>query len=204
MKKVFKKTVAILALLGMVSCSAMAADPIEVYKDDSTVTVKVTSLESGEETSLLVTKGNATISEAFSDTTKVQHIDQVAADADGVSTFTFTYSGDGSLTVYSGYATMASTADPYKIVVDESTPPLTGNDYTLGDVNGDEKINVSDATAIVQYILNRTPFYNADGSEVYEKGLEAANVNKDTAVNVSDATSIVQYILNRTPFPEGN
>lgn len=204
MKKVFAKTLAFIALFGMISGSAMAADPIDVYKDDSTITVKVSTLEEGEETSLLVTKGTATISEAFADTTKVYHIDQVAADDEGVSTFSFTYSGTDSLTVYSGYATMAATDDPYTTVVDESTQPTPGAGYTLGDVNGDEKINVSDATAIVQYILNRTPFYNADGSEVYEKGLEAANVNKDTAVNVSDATSIVQYILNRTPFTEGN
>ena len=201
MKKVFKKTVAILALLGMVSCSAMAADPIEVYKDDSTVTVKVTSLESGEETSLLVTKGNATISEAFSDTTKVQHIDQVAADTEGVSTFSFTYSGEASLTVYSGYATMASTAKPYETVVDESTPPTPGAGYMLGDVNDDKAVNVTDITEIVQFILNGTEFTRPDES-VYPQGEVAADVNADKAVNVTDITDIVDYILNGTPFAE--
>ena len=34
MKKVIAKTLAFLAVFGMISGSAMAADPIEVYKDD--------------------------------------------------------------------------------------------------------------------------------------------------------------------------
>ena len=67
MKKVFAKTLAFLALFGMISGSAMAADPIDVYKDDNKITVKVSTLEESEETSLLVTKGTATIAEAFAD-----------------------------------------------------------------------------------------------------------------------------------------
>ena len=203
MKKVFKKTVAVLALLGMVSCSAMAAGPIEVYKDNDTkVTVKVSTLDSGEETSLLVTKGTASIADAFADTTKVYHIDQVAADEDGVSTFTFSYSGSDKLTVYSGYATMAATDKPYETVVDESTPPTPGASYTLGDVNGDEAVNASDVTSIVQYILNGTDFTKTDGTTAYEYGRDAADVNFDSAVNASDVTKIVDYILNGTPFTE--
>lgn len=202
MKKVFAKTLAFIALFGMISGSAMAADPIAVYKDDSTITVKVSTLEEGEETSLLVTKGTATISEAFADTTKVYHIDQVAADDEGVSTFSFTYSGTDSLTVYSGYATMAATDDPYTTVVDESTQPTPGAGYTLGDVNGDTAVNASDVTSIVQYILNGTDFTETDGTTLYKNGRVAADVNFDEAVNASDITKIVDYILNGTSFTE--
>ncbi len=201
MKKVFAKTLAFVALFGMISGSALAADPIDVYNDDSIITVKVSTLESGEETSLLVTKGTATISEAFADTTKVYHIDQVAADADGVSTFKFTYTGTDTLTVYSGYATMATTANPYTTVIDESVGPTPGASYTLGDVNDDKAVSVSDVTAVVQYILNGTEFTKVDGT-VYTQGNAAADVNADTAVSVSDVTKIVDYILNGTPFAQ--
>ena len=191
MKKVFAKTLAFLALFGMISGSAMAADPIEVYKDDSTITVKVSSLEKGEETSLLVTKGTATISEAFADTTKVYHIDQVAADKDGVSTFSFTYSGTDSLTVYSGYATMSATDVPYEGVVDESTPPTPGASYTLGDINGDANITVTDLTAVVAHASKGTPFDE-------EYGEAAADVNQDGSVTVTDITMLVHYITKGT------
>lgn len=201
MKKVFAKTLAFLALFGMISGSAMAADPIEVYNDDGVITVKVSELESGEETSLLVTKGTATIAEAFADTTKVYHIDQVAAKSDGVSEFKFSYAGTDTLTVYSGYATMAATDDPYKTVVDESTQPTPGTSYTLGDVNDDTAVNVSDVTAVVQFILNGTAFTKVDETP-YPQGEDAADVNADSAVNVSDVTKIVNYILNGTSFAE--
>ena len=197
MKKVFAKTLAFIALFGMISGSAMAADPIDVYKDDSTITVKVSTLEEGEETSLLVTKGTATISEAFADTTKVYHIDQVAADKDGVSTFSFTYSGADTLTVYSGYATMAATDDPYTTVVDESTQPTPGAGYTLGDVNGDNTINVTDVAAVIQRVVNDTPFKKTvDNVQVdYPEGEQAADVNKSGDINVTDVSKIIDYIV---------
>lgn len=197
MKRVFAKTAALLALIGMLTVPAMAADPIEVYNDNGKITVKVSTLDKGEETSLLVTK-NAEISDAFADTTKVYHIDQVAADEEGVSTFEFTYSGTDPLKVFSGYATMSATDVPYETVLDESTPPSAGASYTVGDVNGDTAVNVSDVTAVVQYILNGTEFTKIDGITLYEYGKKAADVNIDTAVNVSDVTSIVNYILNGT------
>ena len=198
MKKVFAKTLAFLALFGMISGSAMAADPIDVYKDDDTITVKVSTLEESEETSLLVTKGTATIAEAFADTTKVYHIDQVAADKDGVSTFSFTYSGTDPLTVYSGYATMSATDVPYETVVDESTPPTPGASYTFGDVNNDTAINVSDVVAVVEFVLNGTEFTEADGTAVYKYGKDAADVNADSVINVDDVLGIVNYVLNGT------
>jgi len=209
MKKVIAKTVALVALLGMISGSAMAAGPIEATKTDGVVTVKVSTLEAGEETSLLVTKDSAGIADAFADTTKVYHIDQVAANDEGVSTFTFSYTGTDPLTLYSGYATMSATDVPYDTVLDESVTPDPGPDdpvvpdpeFTYGDVNADADINVSDVTSVVDYVLNRTAFTKADGT-AYEYGFSAADVTKNNVVDVSDVTSIVDYVLNRTPFPD--
>ncbi len=58
--------------------------------------------------------------------------------------------------------------------------------YTLGDVNGDDKINVSDASAIVDYVLNPASV---------TINLDAADVTGDSKVNVSDASKIVDYVL---------
>ena len=57
----------------------------------------------------------------------------------------------------------------------------------LGDANGDGKVNITDAVAVVDYILGNAPEgFNA----------EAADVNKDGNVNITDAVGIVDIILN--------
>ena len=81
-----------------------------------------------------------------------------------------------------------------------STPDLTdkysgGNltvsfyveDYMLGDVNGDGKVTITDAVAIVNYKLERPPvrFIRA-----------AADVNRDREITITDAVRIVNMILN--------
>ncbi len=204
MKRFFSKILISVALLGLISSSVMAAEPIEVYNDNSIITVKVSGLNSKEETSLLVTKDNASISQAFADTTKIYHIDQVAADEQGVSTFNFTYSGEESLTIYSGYATMPGTKEPYRAVLDESTPPVSGEEYMLGDVNGDGVINVTDVASTIQHVVSDTPFKkDVNGVMVdYQQGAQAADVNKSGDINVTDVTKIINYIVNDTPFDE--
>ena len=63
---------------------------------------------------------------------------------------------------------------------------LTLSAYTLGDVNGDGKINVIDFTAIANNILGKTP------SDFIEK---AADVSGDGKVNVVDLTAVANIIL---------
>lgn len=53
-----------------------------------------------------------------------------------------------------------------------------------GDVNGDEKVNVSDVTALVNMILGVVP-----------KDEDSADVNGDGKVNVSDVTALINIIL---------
>ena len=198
MKKTITGIMTAALLTSMLMCSvASAAGPIEVYNDSGAVTVNVTNLSESEEATLLVVHGaDTTISQAFADTTKVHHIDQTAANSDGVAEFRFNAAGSGTYKIYSGYATMSNSAPALNAVLDESTPPSPGGGYTLGDVNGDEAVNVSDITSVVQFILNGTEFTKTDGITFYEYGKKAADVNIDTAVNVSDVTGIVNYILN--------
>ena len=56
-----------------------------------------------------------------------------------------------------------------------------------GDANGDGNVNISDAVAIVNYILG-----NASSNFVFE----AADVNGDRKITISDAVGIVNIILN--------
>ena len=59
-------------------------------------------------------------------------------------------------------------------------------DYMLGDVNGDGKISVLDATEIQKYIAGLTTFSSAQ--------LSAGDVNGDGNLTVADATQIQKYI----------
>ena len=56
-----------------------------------------------------------------------------------------------------------------------------------GDVNGDGAVNITDATKLVNYLLNG----NASGVD-----MAGANCNGDGVVNISDATCLINYILH--------
>ncbi len=64
-----------------------------------------------------------------------------------------------------------------------------GSDFQLGDVNNDGKVNISDVTALINYLLN----HDATGIN-----LDAANVNQDTEVNISDVTGLINMLLNNS------
>ena len=64
---------------------------------------------------------------------------------------------------------------------------MTAPEVIRGDVNGDGKIDMSDVTYLVQYILgNPAEDFNAD----------AADVNGDDKIGMPDVMFLVQYILN--------
>ncbi|MBQ2169415.1 MAG: dockerin type I repeat-containing protein, partial [Prevotella sp.] len=56
----------------------------------------------------------------------------------------------------------------------------------LGDVNGDELVNISDVVLLVEYILNvDNPSFIKDN----------ADINRDNTINISDVTQLVNIIL---------
>ena len=61
-----------------------------------------------------------------------------------------------------------------------------GADILMGDVNGDETVNIADVTAVIDYILS------GDASEI---NLAAGDVNGDNTVNIADVTAMIDYIL---------
>ena len=55
-----------------------------------------------------------------------------------------------------------------------------------GDVNGDGSVNISDVTALIDYLLSG----NASGIN-----LSGADTNQDNSINISDVTALIDYLL---------
>ena len=64
---------------------------------------------------------------------------------------------------------------------------IHGADFIRGDINGDREVNISDVTALVDYILGKATSYDAS----------VCDVNADNEVNISDVTSLVDIILGK-------
>ncbi len=71
---------------------------------------------------------------------------------------------------------------------EENKGEATGDEFALGDVNADGKLNIKDATTIQKFIAKMT--------ELDEKALKRADYNADGKVNVKDATMIQKKIAN--------
>ena len=66
---------------------------------------------------------------------------------------------------------------------------ILAEEAILGDVNGDSNVNISDVTALINYLLS------GDATGI---NLTAANCNQDNSVNISDVTALVNYLLSGT------
>ena len=56
--------------------------------------------------------------------------------------------------------------------------------FSVGDINGDGEVNVSDVTALINKIL---------GSSTYSDAV--CDINGDGEINVSDVTALINMIL---------
>lgn len=80
-----------------------------------------------------------------------------------------------------------SDADANSYKVDYVKTTLTVSSFTLGDANGDGEVNISDFTAIANFILG-TPKPNFVAA--------AADTNEDGDITVADLTKLVKLILS--------
>ncbi len=71
--------------------------------------------------------------------------------------------------------------------------PYAGSSFQRGDVNGDSNVNISDVTALINYLLS----HNSTGVNV-----DAADCNGDNNVNISDVTTLINYLLSHN-WPAG-
>ena len=74
-------------------------------------------------------------------------------------------------------------------VIDFVKSTLTVSAYTVGDVNNDGRISITDFTAIVEYLMGNAP------AVFIEK---AADISGDGKISVTDLTSLVSLIMQGT------
>ena len=88
----------------------------------------------------------------------------------------------GNGTAYDRSYTDATYAHP-----DAADKPGYFTKFVLGDANGDGKVTITDAVAVVNYILNTTQgTFN----------VAAADVDGNGSITITDAVGIVNIILN--------
>lgn len=59
--------------------------------------------------------------------------------------------------------------------------------YMLGDCDGNERVNISDVTTLINYLLTH------DGLDEFE--LVAADFNQDGQISIADVTALTNYLL---------
>ena len=184
--KLFLSCAAVAAVTAAVATSAMAAGisatyaPADATHETATLTIDASGYTAAQKT-LLVLKPGKTL-----ETVKVSEGDVIQIDQqDGNDTITVALPkdlADGKYTVYMGgdgqvYSTNFKVGNASSVLV--------------GDVNQDTKINLSDATGVVQQAMKVKAITDADA-------LIAADANDDSKINLSDATCIVKYSVKMT------
>ena len=66
---------------------------------------------------------------------------------------------------------------------------VTDNDFAVGDVNGDGKVNAGDYVAILNYVRKKIDFT--------DEQLQRADVNRDGKVNAGDYVAILNYVRGK-------
>ena len=85
------------------------------------------------------------------------------------------------------YVAFVRTSEGDTFYGEEMTFTSGESPYTLGDVNGDKEIDISDVVAMVNHILGNT------SSTSFKP--QAADINKDGNIDISDVVSLVNIIL---------
>jgi hypothetical protein len=99
-----------------------------------------------------------------------------------------------SLSSNFGNSNRRSWFDNLKVTVVRGGVKVTsvpGAATTLGDVNGDDAVTISDANAIVNYYLTE------DKTTVTGFNADAADVNGDGGISISDANAVVNMYLGQ-------
>ena len=65
-----------------------------------------------------------------------------------------------------------------------------GDNYSLGDVNGNGGVDIGDAVSIVNYLVGK------ESTTFVEK---AADTNKNGQIDIGDAVTIVNFLVGKTP-----
>lgn len=148
------------------------------YANASAFTLSCPAGTSGEQTLVLLLAGESRVPTADN----LQYIDQQASD--GSVSFTLKPKELTAGTSYSVYLSTTSKAVTKVASFQYGEKPA----YTLGDVNGDGKINADDAVLVLRYAVELTEFN--------ETQKLAADVSKDGRINADDAVLILRFAVN--------
>ena len=180
--KLFLSCAAVAAVTAAVATSAMAAGEVSATYTPAetgatTASLKITTKYTADQKTLLIVPSSVSLDKVTAD--DVVQIDQNAEIVDVVLPAKLK---DGTYTVYMGgdgqvYSTNFKVGNASSVLV--------------GDVNQDTKINLSDATGVVQHAMKVKAITDADA-------LIAADANDDSKINLSDATCIVKYSVKMT------
>ncbi|MBR2234604.1 MAG: dockerin type I repeat-containing protein, partial [Prevotella sp.] len=75
------------------------------------------------------------------------------------------------------------------VTLPETTTTITLENYILGDVNGNNGVDIGDAVTIVNYLVGK------ETSNFVEK---AADMNKNGGIDIGDAVTIVNFLVGKT------
>jgi hypothetical protein len=107
-----------------------------------------------------------------------------------VMSITLAVAGDattGTATLKNIVIAAKSGNDLSAVYADNVTATITAKSYTLGDVDDDDHINVTDVVCVVDDILGRTPLNFVR---------PAADIDRNNEVNINDVTELVKIIIN--------
>lgn len=180
--KLFLSCAAVAAVTAAVATSAMAAGEVTATYTPAadgatTASLKIETKYDADQKTLLIVPSSVSLDKVSAG--DVVQIDQNAEIVDVVLPADLK---DGTYTVYMGgdgqvYSTNFKVGNASSVLV--------------GDVNQDTKINLSDATGVVQHAMKVKAITDADA-------LIAADANGDSKINLSDATCIVKYSVKMT------
>lgn len=149
-----------------------------VYKDAAKLELSFTG-NAGEQYAVFLLKGSDVPTQS-----SIKYIDQTEGTSVKFTVYPYDLSETGEYKLY-----VSSTSTGYaKVATFGVTDNWEEAPYTLGDVNMDGKINVSDALLILQDIVGTV--------DLNEQQQQAANVDKSNAsINVNDALKLLNYIV---------
>ena len=111
--------------------------------------------------------------------------DTLTREISGITTNSYTVTGLARQGTFSyqvkaiyNDGTESALTEPVEVV-------LSGNEFIKGDVNSDDKVDVSDVTALVNIILSLS-----------DSPKEVCDINADGNVDVTDVTALVNIVLN--------
>lgn len=147
--------------------------------DGKYINLTVDGLTGGQQYLVLMVSGTvADAGQAQITQSTIRYIDQAQADNNGSVSFQVYPSS-----MQSGTILLSGSDLPLSVAAAVKTPS-----YKIGDVNGDNVIDLRDATVLSRYLAGWNGYKEQITSDV------AADINRDNAINLLDSTILSRYL----------